>query len=71
MANKRQIRVEITPEGEIKIDNAGNPGEQQILDELAELAAIMTGDKAGFKVEKHTHTHGAHSHIHQHVGGRH
>lgn len=67
---KRQIRVTITDEGEIKIDNAGNPDEQKILAELAELAEFVTGDKAGFKVEKHTH--GAHSHTHevQHIGGK-
>lgn len=67
---KRQIRVEITEEGEVKIDNAGNPGEQQILDELAEVAEFLNGNKGGFKVEKHTHTHGGHSHTHVHVGGK-
>ena len=70
MANKRQIRIEITPTGEMKVDNAGNPDEKQILDELAELAELLNGDKTGFKVEKHVHTHGAHSHTHQHVGGK-
>jgi hypothetical protein len=70
MMVKRQVRIEITPDGEIKVDNQGNPGERQILDELAELAAILNGDNAGFKVEKHTHSHGGHSHTHQHVGGK-
>ena len=70
MATKRQIRIEITPEGEMKVDNAGNPDEKKILDELAELAELLNGDKTGFKVEKHTHSHGAHSHTHQHVGGK-
>lgn len=67
---KRQIRIEITPAGEMKIDNAGNPDEQRILDELGELAQLLNGDGKGFKVEKHVHTHGGHAHTHVHVGGK-
>ena len=67
---KRQIKVTISPNGEIDINNENNPGEKQILDELAELAELLNGEKTGFKVEKHTHTHGAHTHTHQHVGGK-
>ena len=67
---KRQVRVKIMPDGEIKINNAGNPNEKQILDELAELAALATGDKKAFVIEKHEHTHGGHGQTHQHVGGK-
>ena len=67
---KRQIKIEILPDGTMNIDNAGNPDEKRILDELSELAELLNGDKAGFKVEKHVHTHGGHANVHQHVGGR-
>lgn len=67
---KRQIKITITPSGEMKINNAGNPDEGRILDELKELAELLNGDGAGFQVEKHTHTHGGHNHTHQHVGGK-
>ena len=66
---KRQIRIQILPTGEMKVDNAGNPGEQQILDELAELAQLLNGEKKGFKIEKHVHSHGGHNHTHQHAKG--
>jgi hypothetical protein len=61
---KRQIKIDISEEGEISIDNAGNPNEKQILDELAELAEIANGNKDGFKIEKHVHSHGGHNHSH-------
>lgn len=67
---KRQIKVQILPDGEMKINNAGNPDEKRILDELAELAQLLSGDKKAFEVEKHVHTHGGHAHTHQHVGGQ-
>ena len=67
---KRQVKILITPQGEIKVDNAGNPDERRILDELAELAQILNGDSTGFEVEKHVHTHGGHAHTHTHVGGK-
>ena len=68
---KRQIRLQITEEGIIKVDNAGNPDEKRILDELGELARLLNGDEKDFKVEKHVHTHGGHSHTHITVGGKH
>ena len=69
---KREIRVKIMPNGEIKFDNAGNPDEKRILEELSELAALLTGDPKAFKVEQHVHTHAtAHDHTHTHVGGTH
>lgn len=65
---KRQIKVNITNTGEIKFDNAGNPDEQRILMELAELAKLLSGDEKGVKIEKHVHTHGnAHTHSHDHI----
>lgn len=64
---KRQIIVEIDDEGNIVVNNSANPNEQQILKELSELSEILNGDKAGFKVEKHTHTHGGHAHVHVHT----
>lgn len=67
---KRQIKITITPQGQLKIDNAGNPDEKRILDELAELAELLTGDKKGFQVEQHVHSHGGHNHTHQHIGGK-
>lgn len=70
MGNKRQIKITITPAGEMKVNNEGNPGEKQILDELAELAQLLNGDSKGFEVEKHVHSHGGHNHTHQHVGGK-
>ena len=68
---KRQIRIQIEPDGTMKIDNAGNPDENRILEELGELAELLNGDGKGFKVEKHVHAHGGHSHTHTHVGGKH
>jgi len=67
---KRQIKITISETGEMSIDNAGNPDEAKILDELGELAQLLNGDKGGFKVEKHVHTRGGHSHTHVHVGGK-
>lgn len=64
---KRQIIVEIDDEGNIVVNNSANPNEQQILKELSELSELLNGDKAGFKVEKHTHTHGGHAHVHVHT----
>lgn len=67
---KREIRVKIMPDGEIKFDNAGNPDEQRILKELAELAELLTGNPQAVRIEKHVHTHAtAHTHDHTHVGG--
>lgn len=63
---KREIRITITDDGEIKLDNAGNPDEQRILKELAELAQILSGDPAGVKIEKHVHAHGGHTIVHDH-----
>ena len=65
---KREIRVTITDDGEIKFDNAGNPDEQRILKELAELAKLLSGDEKAVKIEKHVHTHG-HGHAHSHEIG--
>ena len=60
---KRQIKVQILPSGEIKFDNAGNPDEKRILDELSELATLLTGTPQGVKIEKHVHSHlTAHAH---------
>jgi hypothetical protein len=71
---KRQIKVTITPEGELKFNNAGNPDEQRILKELASIAELISGDPTGFVVESHVHSHGhGHEHYHEdehvHVGG--
>ena len=66
---KRQIKFEITTEGEIKVDNTGNPDEQKILAELGELAELLNGDEKGYKIEAHKHTHGSHSHVHTHSHG--
>ena len=67
---KRQIKITISPNGEIEVNNENNPDEQKILEELGELAELLNGDGKGFKVEKHVHTHGAHGHTHIHVGGK-
>ncbi len=67
---KRQIKVTIDPKtGVITVDNSVNTNEQQILRELSDLAKILNGDKAGFKVEEHKHTHGGHNHTHIHSNG--
>ncbi len=63
--SKRQIKVQITPDGQLKFDNSKNPDEQRILDELAELAALLNGDPKAVTIEKHV---GGHSHIHTHSG---
>lgn len=69
---KREIRIKIMPNGEIKFDNAGNPDEKRILQELAELSKLLTGDEQGVKIEKHVHTHStSHTHDHTHVDGGH
>lgn len=60
---KREIRVTIKDDGEIKFDNDGNPDEQRILKELAELAKLLSGDEKAVKIERHVHTHG-HGHTH-------
>lgn len=68
---KRQIIVTIDPEtAEIRVNNAGNPDEALILKELADLSKVLNGDKAGFKIEEHVHTHGGHAHTHIHTGGK-
>jgi hypothetical protein len=60
---KRQIKIKILPDGQIKIDNAGNPDEQRILKELEELAQVLNGDPKAVTIEKHVHTHAtAHTH---------
>lgn len=67
---KRQIKVTIDyKNGVITVDNSVNPNEQQILRELSDLAKILNGDKAGFKVEEHKRTHGGHTHTHIHSNG--
>ena len=71
MAKKRQIKVKIEDNGEVKFDNSGNSDEKRILAELAELAKELSGDPKAVKIEKHVHSHGtAHSHqegeVHSH-----
>ena len=69
---KRVIKVKISADGTINFDNSQNPDESRILQELAELAAMLSGDPQAVKIEKHVHQHGhghAHSHDHVHVGG--
>ncbi len=71
MAYKRTIKVKILPDGTFDVNNAGNPDEARILKELAELAEMANGNKAGFKIEQHVHSHGTahtHYHDHQHTG---
>lgn len=68
---KRQIKIKILPNGEIKVNNAGNPDAERITKELEELSAVLNGSSKGFEVEKHVHTHAtAHTHadgtIHTH-----
>ncbi|MBI5954385.1 MAG: hypothetical protein HY865_22235 [Chloroflexi bacterium] len=63
---KRQIKVQILLNGEIKFDNSQNPDEARILKELAELAAMLSGDPQAVKIEKHVHQHG---HVHSHEDG--
>lgn len=53
----RKIKVQVLEDGTIKFDNAGNPDEKRILSELGELAQLLTGDPAGFKIEAHVHNH--------------
>lgn len=70
---KRQIKVKILPTGELKIDNSGNPDEERIKSELADLAQVLTGNGLNFKIEKHVHTHltaHTHTHTHNHAGGK-
>lgn len=70
---KKQLTITITPDGDLKLDASKQPGtEQQILDELKELAELVGGDIAALKIEKHVHSHGhAHAHHddHQHARG--
>lgn len=62
---KKQLKVIVTPLGDLQIDATGMPGtSQQILDELQELAALTGGDVNALVVERHVHGHGAHSHAH-------
>lgn len=69
---KRIIKITIDPEtAEIRVDNSANDNEQTILAELEKLAKVLNGNKAGFKIEEHVHTHGGHTHTHTHVGGGH
>lgn len=69
MANKRQIRIKVNPDGSMQINNAGNPDERRILAELEELAGLLSGDPKSFIVEKHEHNHAtAHTHRHVHTG---
>lgn len=65
---KRVIKVKIAKDGTVNFDNAGNPDEQRILKELAELAKLLSGDEKAVKIEKHVHTHG-HNHTHSHESG--
>lgn len=69
---KRVIKVKISDDGTINFDNSQNLDEARILKELAELAAMLSGDSQAVKIEKHVHQHGhAHSHadgtIHSHA----
>ncbi len=69
MAYKRTIKVTINSQGEMSINNAGNPDEARILKELEELAQLANGSKTGYKVEQHTHSHATahdHDHVHSH-----
>ena len=69
--SKRQIKVTIEPDGNIKFNNAGNADEARILKELSELAEILSGNPKAVEVEKHVHSHAtAHDHTHQHTGGK-
>ena len=63
---KRQIKVEILPDGTIKFDNAGNPDEKRIMKELQELAQLLSGDPQKLVIEKHVHTHAT---THTHTDG--
>ena len=67
----RKIVVTLNEDGSMKIDNSKNSNEQQILAELAEIAAMLNGDPKNFKVEAHVHDHN-HNHdaagSHQHAG---
>jgi len=59
---KKQIIIEIAADGSLKVNNTKNPGtEKAILEELAELAELLSGDPKAFVVEKHEHSH-AHNH---------
>lgn len=53
----RTIKVNISADGTINFDNAGNPDEQRILKELAELAKLLSGDEKAVKIERHVHIH--------------
>ena len=71
MAQKRQIKIEILPDGTLKIDNAGNPNSDRIIKEIEKLALMLTGDPKNYVIEQHVHTHAtAHSHtdgtVHSH-----
>lgn len=66
---KKQIIIEIAPDGSLKVNNTKNLGaEKAILDELAELAELLSGDPKAFVVEKHEagHAHG-HASTEHHV----
>lgn len=53
----RKIKVTVSKDGTLKFDNAGNSDETRILRELGELAELLTGNKQGFEIEAHTHSH--------------
>lgn len=61
---KRKIIVKISPDGQLSFDNSKNPDAKRIMDELSELAELLTGDPQAFTIEKHVHTAG-HAHTHE------
>lgn len=63
---KKQLFIEITEDGDIKLDASKMPGtEQDILDLLNAIALEVGGDPATLKVEQHIHKH---QHGHTHAG---
>ncbi len=69
---KRIIKVKIARDGSMSINNAGNPDEARILKELEFLSELANGNAAGYKIEKHTHTHATgHTHDLQNTGSGH
>lgn len=65
---KRMVKIKFLPDGTVKINNAGNPDAERIERELAELAAVLTGNQKAYEVEQHVHTHGhSHAGTHEHT----
>ena len=60
---KKQLFIEITADGNFKLDASKMPGtEQDILDLLEAIASEVGGDPAALKVEQHIHKH-PHGHV--------